>query len=187
MVGAMVIHEGAPSVFRQNGLPNLPFPELVKAKWKDQVDLPDTLTDLKQNLHKWNRKLENVQLRLATRPSNSLEKLNSRLHDKLNCTLEKEELIWWRNNIASLQIEPNKWCVDRVLLENHAIQFYKNLYAPVLLEELSPMNRGGFPRLSHANLLHLNLPFEAAEIERAISDMGALKASGIDGFQPIFY
>ncbi|KAL8162105.1 hypothetical protein V2J09_013594 [Rumex salicifolius] len=49
------------------------------------------------------------------------------------------------------------------------------MYALTVLEDLTPMGRGGFPCLSYANLLHLTKTFSTDEIEKAVRDMEAFK------------
>ncbi|KAL8159385.1 LOW QUALITY PROTEIN: hypothetical protein V2J09_000922 [Rumex salicifolius] len=74
-------------------------------------------------------------------------------------------------------------CPDVTLITN----FYTNLYF-LFGEELYPnsLPYGHFPVVEASCWNALVLPFDEMEISQAVRMMGALKAPGADGFQPIF-
>lgn len=42
-------------------------------------------------------------------------------------------------------------------------------------------------RLTEESLLTINIPFSAKEVKKAVSDMGATKTPGHNGFHALFY
>lgn len=63
--------------------------------------------------------------------------------------------------------------------------FYKKLFNDDMFTPLKFY--GGFPKIKENDLEQLAGCFSDVEIQRAIKSMGAFKASGSNGFQPIFY
>ncbi|KAL8129251.1 LOW QUALITY PROTEIN: hypothetical protein V2J09_018406 [Rumex salicifolius] len=111
-----------------------------------------------------------IDKKLVVQPSDYLLRLNEELKSELELTLEQEELIWFqksrqqwithgdkntkffhmyiiirrrRNQIIALKTDGNTWCLDPINLERHALNYFRNLYAPDDLEELINMPREG--------------------------------------------
>ncbi|KAL8139807.1 hypothetical protein V2J09_005828 [Rumex salicifolius] len=84
------------------------------------------------------------------------------------------------SGISTLKLVDNSWCLDQRVLEDHALKFFRSPYAPDVIERRLICQRV-------ANLMRLSNPFSETEIKRAVDDMGAFKAPGLDGFQPLFY
>lgn len=77
--------------------------------------------------------------------------------------------------------------MDKTQLENLAITFFRDLYAPPVLDDLIVLDRGGFLRLSASQVGELQKVFSNEEVKLVIHSMGSWKAPGLDGFQPGFY
>ncbi|KAL8141078.1 hypothetical protein V2J09_007099 [Rumex salicifolius] len=93
-----------------------------------------------------------------------------------------------RKSVVALRDTNANWIVDKVGLENMVVDYFVDLYQePVANDPLLRLPRGGFSSISHADLLSLMAPFSDDEIWLTVKQMGALKALGIDGFQPVFY
>ncbi|KAL8138450.1 hypothetical protein V2J09_004451 [Rumex salicifolius] len=149
--------------------------------------------------------------RLRT-PKCKVPRLN--LQAKLNTTLEQKELIWFQksrqhwlacgdrntkffhmstiirlhmNKIKNLKLHDDSWCLDQRILERHARGFFSSLYALEVLDDVIPLDRGCFLELSFASIMHMVIEFNPKENETAVRDMAAFKASGTDGFQPVFF
>lgn len=68
------------------------------------------------------------------------------------------------------------------------MQYYQRLYSmDDVLQVVNPLPQDGLERLTREEVLSLNKPFLATEVEVAIRSMGKYKAPGPDGYQPIFY
>ena len=69
-----------------------------------------------------------------------------------------------------------------------AIEYYNRLYSLQDVDEVvNPLPNFGFASLIGDEVAKLNKPFSGIEVENAVRSMGRLKASGPDGYQPIFY
>ncbi|CAA7019711.1 unnamed protein product [Microthlaspi erraticum] len=93
-----------------------------------------------------------------------------------------------RNRIDMLKNDAGVWVSNTQELEKLAIEYYRRLYSMMDVEEVVPrLPSEGFVPLSPADHTHLNKPFTAGEVERAVKEMGKYKAPGPEGFQPVFY
>ncbi|KAL8166154.1 hypothetical protein V2J09_007653 [Rumex salicifolius] len=91
-----------------------------------------------------------------------------------------------RKSVVALRDTNANWIVDKAGLENMVVDYFADLYQePVANDPLLRLPRGGFSSISHADLLSLMAPFSDDEIWLTVKRMGALKAPGIDGFQPV--
>lgn len=93
-----------------------------------------------------------------------------------------------RNRIEMLKSDDGSWISEPQELETLALEYYKRLYS---MNDVDPiverLPQFGFAPLSETDLLSLDKPFTASEIETALKCMGKYKAPGPDGFQPVFY
>lgn len=159
--------------------------------------------------------IKELQDRLIVAPINELLDKEAELSKELDVVLEQEEVIWFqksrekwialgdqntkfyhtstiirrrRNHIEMLKNDDGVWISDMQELEQLAIGYYRRLYSIVDVDEVVPkLPREGFVALSQADYTHLNKPFSAEEVLKAIRGMGKYKAPGPDGFQPVFY
>lgn len=93
-----------------------------------------------------------------------------------------------KNRIESLKGDDGRWISNLKDLEDLATDFYKWLYSMDDVDEVvSGLPQTGFMRLSHSELAELDKPFSGVEVENSVRSMGKFKASGPDGFQPVFY
>lgn len=85
-----------------------------------------------------------------------------------------------------LKLDGAQWCSDPDLQKSRAREFYAHLYTaePCLPCDSQDWN---FPTLCHRDRSWLNRPVVAQEIYEAISQMGAYKAPGPDGFPPCLF
>lgn len=91
-----------------------------------------------------------------------------------------------RNRVDRLKLDGAQWCSDPDLQKSRAREFYAHLYTaePCLPCDSQDWN---FPTLCHRDRSWLNRPVVAQEIYEAISQMGAYKAPGPDGFPPCLF
>ncbi|KAL8128488.1 hypothetical protein V2J09_017643 [Rumex salicifolius] len=160
-------------------------------------------------------RIEGVERALANGALTRLLKLQNRLKEELEDVLQQEEVLWFqksrekwieggdrnttffhasaivrrrRNHISALRDEENNWVIEKQNLEDMVVDFYKQLYTlPSTNMINAPLPHGGFPRIDSGDLLALLRPFSDDEIWNGVKGMGAHKAPGIDGFQPVFY
>ncbi|CAA7018343.1 unnamed protein product [Microthlaspi erraticum] len=159
--------------------------------------------------------IKKVQDLILLTPTDDLLMEEVSLSKELDLTLEQEEVIWFqksrekwiplgdrntsffhtstiirrrRNRIEMLKKDDGSWVTNAPELENLAVEYYRRLYSMVDVDEVvPPLPREGFALLSQADHIHLDRPFTAAEVEKAVRDIGKYKAPGPDGFQPVFY
>ncbi|KAL8137313.1 hypothetical protein V2J09_003314 [Rumex salicifolius] len=159
--------------------------------------------------------IDEVHNKIGVAVSDDLLAENEMLLKELDLVLSQEETLWkqksrelWllcgdrntsyfhastiirrrRNRVEALKTENDRWIYDQTELEELVVNYFRNLYH-VPLEELNPitMPHGHFPILETNVWRDLTLPVLDDEIKEAVNQMGALKAPGRDGFQPIFF
>ncbi|XP_074299645.1 uncharacterized protein LOC141630789 [Silene latifolia] len=160
-------------------------------------------------------RIEGCQRELPLKRINYLIKLEAKLRRELDEVLAREELLWyqksrmdfirdgdrntsyfhvstlirrWRNRITSLKKENGEWTSEPHEIKEIVVNYYKSLYLEEQendVEDKLPWNL--FQDFSNTDWEWLTRPFNIAEIERVINNMGALKAPGPDGFQALFY
>ena len=93
-----------------------------------------------------------------------------------------------RNKIESLRLESGDWCTDSASLRTHARDYFMNLFGP--LESARVPLPPEFARgsvLTPEDSQLLVQPVQFSETSKAIGSMGACKAPGPDGFNPLFF
>ncbi|KAL8152822.1 LOW QUALITY PROTEIN: hypothetical protein V2J09_010582 [Rumex salicifolius] len=167
---------------------------------------------IKRSSEKLLRRIEGIDKALADGASIRLLRLQSKLKMELEGILQQEELFWFqksrekwvelgdlntaffhastivrrrRKYVMALKDHAENWVVERDALERMVIDFFKDLYRMPSDVSYLRLCRGGFPVIPSADLLVEPLINE--EIWVVFNIMGAYKALGIDGFQPIFY
>ncbi|KAL8151867.1 hypothetical protein V2J09_021675 [Rumex salicifolius] len=160
------------------------------------------------------RRIEGIDNAIASGGPPRLLHLQSKLKRDLEDCLQQEEMFWFqksrekwvelgdrntayfhastiirrrRKYVLALKDHAENRVVEKPDLENMVVTFFKDLYS--LPSDASCMNlpRGGFPSIPCTDLLRLGVPFTDEEIRAAFHKMGAYKAPGVDGFQPVFY
>lgn len=92
-----------------------------------------------------------------------------------------------RNRITMLKLQNSNWCRDPMILRNHILSFYKELYKSEGQRHYQPiLNQCPSPITQHINEELVAVPL-MEEIQDVVFQMGALKAPGPDGFSGIFY
>lgn len=92
------------------------------------------------------------------------------------------------NRIEMLKNDENVWVSDSRQLEQLAVDYYTRLYSMEDVDHVAPkLPQVGFMKLSRAEISELCKPVSVMEVETSMKSMGKFKASGPDGFQPIFY
>ncbi|KAL4346847.1 hypothetical protein GQ457_17G009160 [Hibiscus cannabinus] len=154
-------------------------------------------------------RLKGVELALERRESNFLVTLEAELHMDLLEVLEQEESLWhqksrskWishgdrntkyfhastlirrrRNTIPRLRISDGDWCVDEMVLRNHAIEFFKHLFTSEHREPTREDFCAGFQYLPDSYLHLLTRLVSSLEIHLALFSMDPRKSPGVDGF-----
>lgn len=156
-----------------------------------------------------------IQKTLESHPlSHSLTKLEGELRQELEQTCLQEELLWlqksrseWinsgdrntafyhtkakirraRSRITTLKDEQGSWISDESSLQQHACQYYQNLYTAEPRPTSPYPHRGMFPPIPPSSLAALNATVSLEEVKRALFDMQPLKAPGKDGIHALFY
>ncbi|KAL8153540.1 hypothetical protein V2J09_011300 [Rumex salicifolius] len=136
------------------------FRELLAETWNPDVSTPTALGVLRSCLWTWNREVFGNMLTIIRR-----------------C----------RSQVEMLRSADGRWIKESRELEELALGFYSNLYSIDVDMSSGVLPRGGFVRLSKAELAGLLRPFTPEEVEAAIREIGRFKAPGPDGFQPVFY
>ncbi|KAL8171774.1 LOW QUALITY PROTEIN: hypothetical protein V2J09_023578 [Rumex salicifolius] len=142
--------------------------------------------------------LASVQLLLLRAPSNALQAKENLIKDELDRVFDQEELLWiqksreqWLtlgdHNTAFYHASTidGIWVDDKLAVEELAITFYKNLY----LDDGSAYGCYGrvfqhSPTDAPTALIRL---VSNSKIWGAVKVMSALKAHGVDIYQPIFF
>lgn len=88
-----------------------------------------------------------------------------------------------------LEIGSEGWVEDQTRLEQHATAYFRELYSLADAHLLSPSHLStlDFPDVADSDWASIQKPIEMEEVWQAVKSMGAYKAPGIDGFQPVFY
>lgn len=159
------------------------------------------------------RRMEGINIRLRMAHNPYLERLQKWLWEDYHKALIQEELLWkqksresWlnhedkntryfhtttmvrrkRNKIEALSDDDGNLVTDPETLKAMAVNYFRSLYAHS--EGGSPYNTGlTFPRLSSETIHNIVRPLDAEEIKNAVFGMGALKAPGPDGLNPLFF
>lgn len=175
----------------------------------------DVFRDVQKKKDTLMREIKAVQDELELNQSDSMLRKEEELLKEFEEILEQEEILWFQksrekwialgdrnttyfhtstiirrrhNRIEMLRNNEENWVSDSQELEKLAVEYYQRLYSlqdvPLAVESLP---QGGFVQLAREDLLALNKPFTATEVEVAVRSMGSYKTPGPDGFQPIFY
>lgn len=91
-----------------------------------------------------------------------------------------------RNKIEALTNEDGNSITDPNQLRDMAVDFFQKIYTRTE-EAIQYHVRDAFPRLPAEELLAISKPFEPEEFRTAVFSMGALKAPGPDGLNPLFF
>lgn len=143
-----------------------------------------------------------------------LEDLEKRLHRELDEVCTQEEYLWhqksraeWinsgdrntkfyhlrttnrrrKNRIFTLKNEAGTWLEDEGEIQNHVVNFYKDLFKEVSVNDLTDDTMLTFPAIDQRDDESLRRVISNEEIKQAIFAMGSLKAPGEDGFPALFY
>lgn len=158
-------------------------------------------------------RLEGIQKTLYNRPSTFLCNLARELKDDLLELLSQEEQYWlqksklnWltqgerntryfhatavmrnrRMRVTRLKNDRDEWIEDPTELRKLVTRFYRELYQDSDVDPPVNMNLT-YPELTIAEKDMLNRPINENEIYSTVSQPGAYKSPGHDGFLPIFY
>ncbi|XP_074265314.1 uncharacterized protein LOC141587744 [Silene latifolia] len=160
-------------------------------------------------------RIEGCQRILSVQRATNLIKLEVKLRRELDEVLEREKLLWyqksrvdfihdgdrntsyfhvstlvrrWKNRINALKNDEGEWVENCDEVKSLIVEYYKKLYTEEENgEAIADIPYDIFQEFSNEHWDWLNRYYSHAEIERAIFDMGSLKASGPDGFQALFY
>lgn len=92
-----------------------------------------------------------------------------------------------RQRIEALQDSNGEWVYDPDTLKSMTVSFFQNLYIDDMGNNMSFPIRGCFPSLSENDVVGFSADLRMFEVKKALFAIGALKASGPDGFQAIFF
>ena len=162
----------------------------------------------------WAR-LEGIQKRLAQGGHTHLLKLEEKLRQEMEVVLNDEEMLWFqksrleaisegdrntryfhlstiirrkRNRVDALLDEQGNWVTDAAQVKDMVLSFWRKLFQDDReLRSHGPLPRDYFPEISANDRDKLARPFSPCEVYAALKDMQPFKASGPDGFQPVFY
>ena len=159
-------------------------------------------------------KLKQVQHLLETVDSTHLMMTEASLQKEYNDVLKQEEILWYqklrenwlklgdrntnffhtqtlvrrkRNKIQGLFLENGKWSTDDVILQAEAINYIKQLFEVEYSTTPNTLLVNNMPHLIEQCRDSLTTPVLKEEVKRAVFSMKSYKASGLDGFQPIFF
>ncbi|KAL8166189.1 hypothetical protein V2J09_007688 [Rumex salicifolius] len=169
--------------------------------------------DVNRRKHELIDRLLSVQQQIYINPSDALLSTERSVKDSLVEVLDHEELLWrqksweewlalWdhntkffhlltlvrrnRNKIERLESLVGTWIGEKTELEEHALNLYRNLYLDQG-DALGSLPIRRFPALSEEALSELSELVTDSEIWKAVKAMKALKAPGVDGYQPLFF
>ncbi|XP_057444772.1 uncharacterized protein LOC130737018 [Lotus japonicus] len=159
------------------------------------------------------RRLEGINNRLRMAHVPYLVKLQDRLWKEYQKVLFQEELLWkqksrvsWlnhgdkntrffhtatmtrrkRNKIEALSNDEGVVITNPHTLRCMAVEFFRHLYTSSG-DTVTYHIRDAFPQLPEDELRDISKPLLAEEIKQAAFSMGALKAPGPDGLNPLFF
>ncbi|XP_074298106.1 uncharacterized protein LOC141628922 [Silene latifolia] len=162
------------------------FKEFVEENWPNEGVFPTRLEELSTKLQDWNKqvfgnifrqkrelkaRIEGCQRELSKQRIRYLIKLEARLRRELDEVLDREEALWYKKS--------------RMEFIKDGDRNTSYFHQPEDFEDKLPWNL--FQDFSSKDWVWLTKPFSIAEIEKAINNMGALKAPGPDGYQALFY
>ena len=179
-------------------------------RWNKEV-----FGEVQQRKEKLLTDIKTLQDQLDLNQTDALLQQEEVLIKELDIVLEQEETIWYqksrekwitmgdrntsyfhtstiirrrRNRIEMLQDDAGRWISNAGELEKLALEFFTRLYSlddvAAVVEKLP---KEGFVSLEAAECTELSRQFTRVEVEKAVGSMGAYKAPGPDGYQPIFY
>ncbi|KAL8151999.1 hypothetical protein V2J09_021807 [Rumex salicifolius] len=179
-------------------------------KWNKEV-----FGNLKVRKNKLMARIDGIQVALDNGAADRILELHDSLQEELAILLHQEEMHWFqksrtkwiecgdrntkffhtstmirrrRKKNVGLKNEVGEWIDDPPVLKEMVIGYFSNIYTlPADVDPVPVLPRGGFMRLSSNDLMGLSAPFTDIEIWQAMKSMGAYKAPGIDGYQPVFY
>ncbi|KAL8160209.1 LOW QUALITY PROTEIN: hypothetical protein V2J09_001746 [Rumex salicifolius] len=188
------------------------FHEFLSQSWSYDGPIVQALTRLRPKLVKWNKtvfknieereknlmgKLDVIQQQLMTDPNQDLISADSAVQHELLQVLHQEEIHWFQKS-RELWLQSG----DRNIAFFHSSTIIRrkrnfilmlkgetNVLYSLNVDELNPINlpHGLFPTLAEDRWEVLATPISDKEIQKAVSAMGAYKASGPDGLQQCFY
>lgn len=182
----------------------------VLKKWNNEV-----FGDIQKRKEKLMNDLKVVQDIIEINLTDALLSKEEELIKEFDIVLEQEEILWFqksrekwialgnrntkyfhtstiirrrRNKIEMLKDDGGRWISQPHELEESTINYYQRLYS---LDDVDPivetLPQEGFVVLSREDLMSLNRPFSAKDVEESVRSMGKYKAPGPDGYQPLFY
>ncbi|KAL8129681.1 hypothetical protein V2J09_018836 [Rumex salicifolius] len=179
-------------------------PFWFEAMWNRNLSANEGLQDPKDKIMVWKK---SVFGRIKDKKNDMMGELATVLCQEETMWLQKSRETWLKDgdrnmsffhlslmirrkyNRATMLLDDDvQWIEDSQALESHVVSFYRNLYVlsdHKLYPIVTPHNL--FPLLDDEVWTDLNKEFSDKDIYDAVKGMGALKAPGPDGFQPIFY
>lgn len=213
---AWLKHKGFKELLSTSWNANLDTSEALKRlkrvlkKWNNEV-----FGDIQKRKEKLMNDLKVVQDIIEINLTDALLSKEEELIKEFDIVLEQEEILWFqksrekwialgdrntkyfhtstiirrrRNKIEMLKDDGGRWISQPHELEESAINYYQRLYS---LDDVDPivetLPQEGFVVLSREDLMSLNMPFSAKDVEELVRSMGKYKAPGPDGYQPLFY
>ncbi|KAK2367969.1 hypothetical protein QL285_081207 [Trifolium repens] len=91
-----------------------------------------------------------------------------------------------RNKIHGIRLGSGEWCTDPEVMRSEALTFFKELFC-VNQNVILNNNESHVAALDGLAAIDLTKPVTKKEVYDALMSMKFYKASGPDGFQPIFF
>jgi len=206
------------------------FEAVIQTNWSTSHHLVPKLHNLALALSCWNKasfgnlfqrkrklwaRIEGIQRRLAAGSSPHLLKLEQRLRQELDQTLDQLALLWIQrarveqirdgdrntkyyhlstvirqryNRVSALLDGENRWCSNTNTIKQMIVDHFRALFSE---DDPAPtmdgLNGTAFPQIPADQLEILQTPFTNHDVLTALKGMQPLKAPGPDGFHALFF
>ena len=206
------------------------FEDVIKLNWSSDIPIVPKLTNLANALSSWNKevfgnlyrrkrkiwaRIEGIQKQLATGGPSHLLKLERKLRQELDLTLDQIATMWFQkarvdqirdgdrntryfhtttvirrrfNRVTALRNEDGSWCTDINCIQQLVVSHFRKLFSDDTQQAIATrMPAATFPQLNNSLIQALEGPFSRQDIVTALKDMQPLKAPGPDGFHAFFF
>lgn len=174
----------------------------------------DVFGNIHRRKRKIKRRLQGVQRALERVDSVRLVSVEQQLQWEYDQILFQEELHWYkkscekwvklgdrntkhfhaqtqnrrrRNKIRGFTLPNGIWCTDDGILQEEALQCFRNLFCSPFPQPVDSFPILQVPRLSDDMIQDLSHPVSKEEVSAALNHMHPYKSPGPDGFQGIFF